>query len=79
MKSIIAKRSVAISGHKTSISLEDTFWDCLREIANERGQTLSQLVASIDTDRERANLSSAIRFFVLGPIRTAERDWLPSF
>jgi predicted DNA-binding ribbon-helix-helix protein len=79
MKSAIAKHSVVIAGRKASISLEDTFWNCLRETANERGQTLSQLVASIDTDRERANLSSVIRFFVLGPIRTAERDWLPSF
>ena len=66
MKSAIAKRSVVIAGHKTSISLEDAFWECLRRIANERGQTLSALVASIDDDRQRANLSSAIRSFVLG-------------
>ena len=66
MKSAIAKRSVVIAGHKTSISLEDAFWECLRRIANERGQTLSTLVASIDEDRQRANLSSAIRLFVLG-------------
>ena len=66
MKSAIAKRSVVIAGHKTSISLEDAFWECLRRIANERGQTLSALVASIDEDRRRANLSSAIRLFVLG-------------
>jgi predicted DNA-binding ribbon-helix-helix protein len=65
MKSSIGKRSVA-SGHKASLSLEDTFWECLRAIAKERGQTLSQLVASIDTDRQRGNLSSAIRLFVLG-------------
>ena len=66
MKSAIAKRSVVIAGHKTSISLEDAFWECLRRIAHERGQTLSALVASIDDDRQRANLSSAIRLFVLG-------------
>ena len=66
MKSAIAKRSVVIAGHKTGISLEDAFWECLRRIANERGQTLSALVASTDEDRQRANLSSAIRLFVLG-------------
>ena len=66
MKSSIAKRSIVIAGHKTSISLEDAFWECLRRIANERGQTLSALVAGIDEDRQRANLSSAIRLFVLG-------------
>ena len=66
MKSSILKRSVVIAGHKTSISLEDAFWECLRRIANERGQTVSALIGRIDTDRERANLSSAIRLFVLG-------------
>jgi predicted DNA-binding ribbon-helix-helix protein len=66
MKSAIAKRSVVIAGHKTSISLEDAFWECLRRIANDRGQTLSALVGSIDDDRQRGNLSSAIRLFVLG-------------
>jgi predicted DNA-binding ribbon-helix-helix protein len=66
MKSSILQRSVVIAGHKTSISLEDAFWECLRRIANERGQTLSALIGRIDTDRERANLSSAIRLFVLG-------------
>jgi predicted DNA-binding ribbon-helix-helix protein len=45
------------------MSVEDTFWECLRRIAKDRGQTLGQLVASIDEDRQRANLSSA---FVLG-------------
>ena len=69
MKSAIAKRPVVIAGHKTSISLEDAFWECLRRIANERGQTLSALVASIDDDRQRANLSSAIRLFILGLYR----------
>jgi predicted DNA-binding ribbon-helix-helix protein len=66
MKSSVAKRSVLIDGHKTSISLEDAFWDGLREIAKGRRETLSQLVASIDKDRVHANLSSAIRLFVLG-------------
>ena len=66
MKSAIVKHSVVIAGHKTSISLEDAFWECLRRIANERRQTLSALVGSIDDDRQRGTLSSAIRLFVLG-------------
>jgi predicted DNA-binding ribbon-helix-helix protein len=66
MKSAIVKHSVVIAGHKTSISLEDGFWECLRRIANERRQTLSALVGSIDDDRQRGTLSSAIRLFVLG-------------
>ena len=65
MKSPVVKRSIVIAGHKTSVSLEDAFWKCLKEIAGVRKITLSDLVASIDTDRRLGNLSSAIRLFVL--------------
>jgi len=66
MKSSVAKRSIVLGGHKTSISLEDAFWNGMKVIAGEREMTLSQLVGSIDASREHANLSSAIRLFVLG-------------
>jgi predicted DNA-binding ribbon-helix-helix protein len=69
MKSLIAKRSIVIDGHKTSVSLEDAFWSTLKEIANERNETLSQLIAKIDNERRQGNLSSAIRLFVLGRYR----------
>ena len=65
MKSPVVKRSIVIAGHKTSVSLEDGFWAGLKEIATSRDMTLSDLVASIDTDRRHGNLSSAIRLFVL--------------
>jgi predicted DNA-binding ribbon-helix-helix protein len=66
MKSSPAKRSIVIAGRKTSVSLEDEFWNGLREIAGGRDTTLSDLVAIIDADRQHNNLSSAIRLFVLG-------------
>lgn len=69
MKSPVVKRSIVIAGHKTSVSLEDAFWKGLKEIANGRELTLSDLVASIDTDRRHGNLSSAIRLFVLDHYR----------
>jgi len=69
MKSHVAKRSIVIAGHKTSVSLEDAFWTALKEIAAEREMTLSDLVASIDSERQHGNLSSAIRLFVLGLYR----------
>jgi predicted DNA-binding ribbon-helix-helix protein len=73
-KSGVLKRSIVIAGHKTSISLEDAFWNALREIATAQGVTLSTLVSTIDGDRQHTNLSSAIRLFVLGHYRTlAER------
>ncbi|HEY6995690.1 MAG TPA: ribbon-helix-helix domain-containing protein [Xanthobacteraceae bacterium] len=65
MKSPVVKRSIVIAGHKTSVSLEDAFWKGLKEIASERGMTLSELAAAIDSERQQGNLSSAIRLFVL--------------
>jgi len=65
MKSPVIKRSIVIAGHKTSVSLEDAFWQGLKEIADDRSMTLSDLVSTIDTDRRHGNLSSAIRLFVL--------------
>jgi len=65
MKSLIVKRSVVLQGHKTSVSLEDAFWRGLKDIAWSRRTTLSNLINSIDLDRERGNLSSALGLFVL--------------
>ena len=65
MKSPVVKRSVVLAGHKTSVSLEDAFWQGLKDIATSRRTTLSDLINSIDIDRERGNLSSALRLFVL--------------
>jgi predicted DNA-binding ribbon-helix-helix protein len=65
MKSLVAKRSIVAAGHKTSVSLEDAFWEGLKEIARGRNITLSELVAAIDSGRRQGNLSSAIRLFVL--------------
>jgi predicted DNA-binding ribbon-helix-helix protein len=65
MKSAISRRSVSIDGHKTSITLEDAFWNSLKEIAHQRNETLSCLIAKIDAERKTANLSSVLRLFVL--------------
>jgi predicted DNA-binding ribbon-helix-helix protein len=52
-----------------SVSLEDAFWRGLKEIAHAQCVTLSKLVAEIDETRQQSNLSSAIRVFVLDPMR----------
>jgi predicted DNA-binding ribbon-helix-helix protein len=80
MKSPVVKRSIVIANHKTSVSLEDAFWKGLKDIASDRDVTLSDLVASIDTDRVHGNLSSAIRLFVLDHYRnkTAGNENQPS-
>jgi predicted DNA-binding ribbon-helix-helix protein len=73
-RSLVAKRSIVIAGHKTSVSLEDQFWTALKEVAAHRDLTVSELVGAIDDDRQHGNLSSAIRLFVL----RFYRDQLPS-
>lgn len=70
MKSAITKRSVVIDGHKTSVSLEQPFWNAVREIAGAQEVTVSSLLRRIDLDRRDTNLSSAIRVFVLESIRS---------
>jgi predicted DNA-binding ribbon-helix-helix protein len=65
MKSAVVKRSIVLAGHKTSVSLEDAFWEGLKEIAKTNRRTLSDLIGGIDTEREHGNLSSTLRLFVL--------------
>jgi predicted DNA-binding ribbon-helix-helix protein len=64
LRSRVLKRSIVVGRHRTSISLEDVFWNELREIAHRRGVHLSELVGHIDGERQHCNLSSAIRMFV---------------
>jgi predicted DNA-binding ribbon-helix-helix protein len=59
------KRSLSISGHRTSIALEPEFWAALELMAAASGQTMAALIRSIDANRETANLSSAARVAVL--------------
>ena len=73
LKSSVSKRSIVIAGHKTSVSLEDEFWNSLKEIAVQRDMTVAELVGAIDRDRKHGNLSSAIRLFVLGVYRDQRR------
>lgn len=62
----VPKRSVSISGHRTSFSLEQPFYDELVRIAGDRSIPLARLVAEIDEARPRdTNLSSALRLYVL--------------
>ena len=65
MKSAVVKRSIVLGGHKTSVSLEDEFFKGLKEIAGRRHMNMSDLIGSIDAQRQQGNLSSALRLFVL--------------
>jgi predicted DNA-binding ribbon-helix-helix protein len=60
------KRSLALRGHRTSVSLEEPFWEAFRDIAAERGVAVAALATEIDEARgDAAGLASAIRVFVL--------------
>lgn len=64
------KRSFAIKGHRTSVSMEAEFWRALHEAAALQGDTPTQLVARIDAQRGKAGLSSAVRVFLLEYFRS---------
>jgi predicted DNA-binding ribbon-helix-helix protein len=69
MSSLIVKRSIVLGGHKTSVSVEDAFWESLKNIAARRHLTLSAVLTAIDRGRQHDNLSSAIRLYVLNCYR----------
>jgi predicted DNA-binding ribbon-helix-helix protein len=70
MSGSIIKRSVSIAGHRTSISLEEPFWEVLREIAERDKLSVQALIGRIDAERGEQNLSSAIRVFILNDLRS---------
>ena len=67
----IRKRTVTVSGHVTSVSLEEAFWDVLKEIAAARDLSINGLVSEVDATRS-GNLSSALRVFVLSELLTGK-------
>lgn len=67
-RTTVKKRSVKIAGHKTSVSLEEAFWQALKEIARTDGISVTALIERIDRDRV-GNLSSAVRVYVLERLR----------
>jgi len=60
------KHSITIAGHRTSVTLENRFWDFLKEIATKKNCSLRALIETVDTERGAySNLSSALRLYVL--------------
>lgn len=64
----IRKRSVTLAGHRTSVSVEDAFWDEMKAIAADEGRTVGDLLTELDTTRA-GNLSSAVRLYVLDRLK----------
>jgi predicted DNA-binding ribbon-helix-helix protein len=74
IKSLVVKQSVTINGHHSSVSIEGAFWNALKEIAVAQNISANALISKIDSEREAANLSSAIRVFVVDTIASPQRD-----
>ena len=68
----IVKRSVSIAGHPTSVSLEQEFWDALKDIAKSHGQSVQDLLSTVDKTRD-GGLSSALRVYVLQSMQNNQR------
>jgi predicted DNA-binding ribbon-helix-helix protein len=71
----LRKRSVVVSGHATSVSLEEEFWRELTTAAKRRNLSLNALISEIDMARD-GNLSSALRLFVLREVRAGDSNSL---
>lgn len=66
MQKVVQKRSIVVGGHKTSITLEEVFWQEVRRIAVEQSLTIGQFITAVDSSRaEGSNLSSALRLAVI--------------
>ena len=60
------KRSLTLQGHRTSVTLEDAFWNAFKAIADESGTPINRLAADIDATRGLSSgLAGAIRLYVL--------------
>jgi predicted DNA-binding ribbon-helix-helix protein len=68
LKPGVIKRSIMIARHRTSVSLEQAFWDQLKHLAKRESISLAQLIVAIDQTRGRQNLSSAIRVHILAKL-----------
>ena len=71
------RRSVIVSGHRTSVSVESEFWNELVTIASDHGQSINSLVSEIDAARS-GSLSAAIRLYVLKTLKSRVRQYASS-
>lgn len=76
-RSSVKKRSVVINGRKTSVSLENDFWEEVKTVARSRGQSVVDYVADVVKGYEGHNVSSALRLSVLEHYRNKGQANVP--
>ena len=64
------KRSLTLKGHRTSVSIEDKFWEEFCKIAHRRNISVNELASQLDATRElnSDSLASLIRNLVLADL-----------
>ena len=64
------KRSLTLQGHRTSVSIEDKFWEEFCKIAYKKNISVNELASQLDATREldTVSLTSLIRNFVLADL-----------
>jgi len=72
------KRSMTVAGHRTSISLEEPFWEGLRQVAMEKNVSIAALVAAIDAVRGNVSLSTATRLFLYSRLQQSDQPGAPN-
>ena len=65
---MLEKKSLALSGHRTSLALVAVFWAALGNIAREENKSLARLIAEIDQTRSKSEVKSGLA--------SAVRVWL---
>lgn len=72
LKFEIKKRSLTIGNHRTSISIEDEFWNELKKLSKHQKISLNKLILKIDNEKPKdyGNLSSYIRVWVLQKLKS---------
>lgn len=72
---MLVKRSVSLSGHRTSIALEQAFWDELDRIAAQQSLSRAALIAAVDATRQAgSNLASELRLLVLNDVKAGDAE-----
>jgi len=77
--STLVIHNIVVAGRRTSVRLEPTMWEALREIARQRKLSVSSLVTEIDRRRSASSLTAAIRVYIVNFYRAAAAATSPTW
>lgn len=77
--STLVIRNIVVAGRRTSVRLEPTMWEALREISRRRKMSVHALATEIDTQRTASSLTAAIRIYIVDFYRAAAASLGPAW